>query len=157
MPVRALRHDDMLALRGGIRMTRSKVAAAALLAASASVVLLAQGPRRDGQWDVVVDMQMAGMQMPPMKTTQCITKQQAADPQKSLPNAVPGNDCKVSDYKIDGNKATWSMKCTGKQPMTGSGEIVYADNAYTGSMKVDSEGQTMTMKYSAKRTGDCNK
>ena len=122
-----------------------------------SLLVLAQGPQRDGQWDVTVEMQMPGMQMPPMKTAQCITKAEAADPQKSVPKAGPGSECKVSDYKIEGNKATWSMKCAGSQPMTGIGEITYLDNSFTGTMKVDGGGQTMTFKYSAKRLGDCTK
>jgi hypothetical protein len=48
--------------------------------------LFAQGPvRRDGRWDVKMEMQMAGMTMPPQTLTQCVTKEEAADPQKGMP------------------------------------------------------------------------
>jgi hypothetical protein len=129
-----------------------------------SVALSAQGPRRDGNWEITTEMEMPGMpmKMPPMKMTQCITKEQAADPQRSLPQADGGrgggaSSCKVSDYKADGNKITWSITCEGREAMSGTGEIIYGTDAYTGSMKVVQGGQTMTMKYSGKRLGDCTR
>ena len=39
--------------------------------------------------------------------------------------------------------------------MTGTGEITYGTDSYTGSMKMSSGGRDMTMKYTAKRLGDC--
>ena len=121
--------------------------------------LIAQGPRRDGRWEVKMEMQMAGMTMPAQTMTQCVTKEEAADPQKGLPPAGRGanpNDCKVSDHKVDGNKVTWSMACE-KEKMTGTGEFVYSGDTYTGTMKMNAQGQEMTMKYSGKRLGDCTK
>ena len=125
-----------------------------------AVSLLAQGPRRDGNWEVKMEMQMAGMSMPPQTVTQCVTAEEAADPQKALPQAGGrgGNasDCKISDQKIEGNKVTWKMTCEREQ-MSGAGEIVYAGETYAGTMKINAQGQEMTMKYSAKRLGDCTK
>lgn len=122
-----------------------------------SVSLFAQGPRRDGKWEVKMDMAMAGMTLPTQTITQCITPKQAADPQSAVPPAGRGArgggaDCKVSDYKVDGGKVTWTMTCP---QMTGSGEFVYAGDTYTGTMKMSTQGQEMTMKYSGKRLGDC--
>jgi hypothetical protein len=108
-------------------------------------------------------MSMPGMpmSMPPTTSKQCITPADAADPQKAMPPQGRGgnaSDCKVSDYKMDGNKVTWSMACEGRQPMTGKGELVYAENAYTGTMTMDMQGRgAMTMKYTGKRLGDCKK
>ena len=93
---------------------------AIFIASSASLLaqtLAQSGPRRDGNWDVTMEMQMPdmpnmpkGMSMPPMKTTQCITREDAADPQKSVPTlgqrGGPPSDCKISDYKVVGNKTT---------------------------------------------------
>ena len=65
------------------------------------------------------------------------------------------NDCKVSDYKADGNKVTWSMTCEGRQPMTGKGEFLYAENAYTGTMTMDMQGRggmTMNTRASVSET-----
>jgi hypothetical protein len=126
---------------------------------SLAVTLPAQGPgvRRDGRWEVKIEMLMPGMTMPAQTTTQCVTKEEAADPQKGLPQTGPGaSDCKISDYKVDGNKVTWSMTCE-KERTSGTAEFVYVGEAYTGTMKMKTQGQEMTMKYSAKRLGDCTK
>jgi hypothetical protein len=136
---------------------------AALLALS--IAAFAQGPRRDGNWEVKMEMEMAGMPpgMPPFTSTQCITPEEAKDPDKLVPQGRGrgrgrGNqDCKVSDYKLEGNKATWSMKCEGEQPMTGTGEFLYSADTYTGTIKMDTGRGAMTMKYSGKRLGDCVK
>jgi hypothetical protein len=125
-----------------------------------SVSALAQAPRRDGRWEVKTEMEMPGMpmKMPAMTTTQCITKEQADDPQRSVPQGRGApNNCKVSDYKVTGNKVSWSMKCEGPEAMSGTGEITYGENTYDGVMKMVREGQTMTMKYTGKRLGDCPK
>jgi hypothetical protein len=135
-----------------------------------SVSVLAQGPRRDGKWEVKMEMSMPGMPqpMPPITTTQCITKEEAADPMKSVPQGPPGrggrgmpDNCKMSNYKMDGNKVTFSMTCDPPQAMTMTAEFIYGVDTYDGTMKVDSDrgGQpmAMTMKYSGKRLGDCTK
>jgi Protein of unknown function (DUF3617) len=146
-----------------------RIAAALMCAAAISVSLLAQMPgRRDGNWQVTIEMEMAGMpqRMPPMTVTQCITKEQASDPSKLVPQAPGGRgglppDCKMSDMKTEGNKVSWTMKCEGQNAMTGSGEFTYTADAYTGTMKMNVErgGQpmAMTMKYAGKRLGDCTK
>jgi hypothetical protein len=107
------------------------------------------------------------MKMPPMKSTQCITKEDAADPNKMVPSRPerggPPSDCKVSDYKQSGNKVTYNMACTGAQPMTGTGEFVYEGDTYTGTMVMNMSMERggspmpMTMKYAGKRLGDCTK
>ncbi len=159
-----------------------KLAYAAVLAivAAGSASLVAQsntslsGPRRDGRWEVTTEMQMPGMpnmpnmpgmSMPPMKSTQCITKEDAADPSKALPSAPQRggapSDCKMTDQKIVGNKVTWTMVCTGANPMTGTGEIEYAGDAYNGVIMTNAargnQSMAMTIKISGKRLGDCVK
>jgi hypothetical protein len=126
------------------------------------VGILAQNqPRRDGDWEIKVEMQMPGMpmNMPAQTIRQCLTPQDVTDPQKSVPPAGRGrgqNDCKVSDYKTEGNKTTWSVSCP-SEGMTGTGEFIYAENSYTGTMKMMAGGRDMTMKYTGKRLGDCTK
>ena len=63
----------------------------------------------------------------------------------------------MSDYKIAGNKVTWTVKCEGTNAMTGNGEIVYGADTYDGWMKIKTADTEMTMKYKAKRLGDCTK
>jgi len=128
--------------------------------------LVAQEVRRDGNWEVKVEMSMPNMptmNMPPMTMNQCITKEEAADPQKMVPPSGRGNapsDCKMSDYKVAGNKVTFTVTCP-SQNSSMSGEFLYGADKYDGTMKMDMArgGQTMTMnmKYSGKRLGDCVK
>ena len=112
-------------------------------------VVTAQGPMREGRWEVSVQMQMPGMSMPAMKSAQCVTTEQLKDPAKALPSAAPG--CTMSDYKADGNKVTWKMAC---KEMAGTGEITFKGDTYEGLMNVTSPHE-MAMKMSGKRVGDC--
>jgi hypothetical protein len=145
-------------------IVRRAVTFAALVLISAAV--FAQGVRRDGKWEVTTEMEMTGMpgKMPPFKSEQCITKEQANDPQRAVPQQPQRggaqSDCKTEDYKVSGNTVTWKMRCTTPQPMTGSGEMIYTENAYTGFMKMNMERgggppMQMTMKMAGKRLGDC--
>ena len=123
---------------------------------------IAQSPVRPGRWEVTMQMQMAGspVQMPEMKSTRCVTPEDAKDPARSLPSGPEGrggqkSDCKVSDYKMSGNTATWKMVCTSPQAMTSTNEMTFNDDSYTGTMKMDSPQGPMTMKLAGKRIGDC--
>ena len=128
-----------------------------------TVAVFAQGPRRDGRWEVTMQMEMAGMPagMPPFTTTQCITPDEAKDPDKSVPQMGRGRgranqNCKTTDQKIDGNKVTSTIKCD-EPAMTGKAEFVYTADSYTGTVTMDTGRGTMTQKISAKRLGDCVK
>jgi hypothetical protein len=144
-------------------MMRNAVAVAAIFAVS--VAALAQDPRRDGRWEMTTTMEMAGVpqKMAPMTVTQCITKEQASDPQKLLqPPPQRGgqqSDCKMTDYKSSGNKITYSMKCTTPQEMTMQGEVTYGEGTMSAVMKstLARGGQTMEMttRTTGKRLGDC--
>ena len=122
-------------------------------------------PRRDGNWEVTVEImtgetgQSPHPHVPPRTITQCVTKEDAADPKKSL---MKGNDlsagCAASDYKVDDKKVSWTFKCEGGSPLTGAGEIEYADeSSYTGTLTLTRDGRTMIVKYTGKRLGDCTK
>jgi len=137
---------------------------ALICAAALSSSLLAQGAaRRDGNWQINLEIDIPGLPqaMPPMSVMQCITKEQAKDPTKMIPQGAAGlsPDCKVLDMKTEGNRTSWSMKCEGQNAMSGSGEFTFSGETYTGSMKLEMDrgGQPMPMsvKYSAKRMGEC--
>ena len=141
-----------------------RICAAAVAAViGLSVGMLAQGARRDGLWDVKMEMDMPGMpmKMPAITSQQCITPADANDPNKMVPpqgRGRGGSNCTVSDYKQEGNKVTYKVACTGENPMTGDGEFVYQSDAYTGKMTMDMTGRgKVTMNYTGKRLGDCNK
>ena len=142
-------------------MKTTTIAALAIFAIF-TVVAIAQGPIRPGRWESTMQMQMAGspIQMPEMKNTRCVTPEDAKDPSRSLPSGPEGrggqkSDCKMSDYKVTGNTATWKMVCTSPQAMTSTGEMTFTDDSYTGTMKMDSPQGPMTMKLAGKRVGDC--
>jgi hypothetical protein len=145
---------------GSTRSIRAAAAMAIALATAGS--LHAQGPRRDGRWEVTVRMEMPGAPagLPPMTVTQCVTPEEAKAPDSVLPQA-PGTampeTCKLTDQKVSGNKVSWALMCEGAEAMSGNGELVYTDSSFEGFMKMMHSGQTMTMKYTGKRLGDCTK
>jgi hypothetical protein len=117
-----------------------------------------QSPMREGSWAITVKMSMPGMEMPPMKQTQCVTPAMIKDPQASMPKGPDGGDCKVSDYKFTASTASYKMVCTKPTAMTAIAEMTFTGtDAYTGTMSIDSNGQKMSMTYDAKRMGDCPK
>lgn len=140
--------------------TTSLVAALAVLVTVAGVI--AQSSIRPGRWEVTMQMQMAGspIQMPEMKSTRCVTPEDAKDPSRAVPTGPEGrggqkSDCKVADYKVSGNTATWKMVCSSPQPMTMTGEMTFNDDSYTGTMTSDTPQGPMTMKMAGKRLGEC--
>ena len=146
---------------------RLRALVVAVAVAGISVAVFAQAPRRDGKWEVTSEMMMSGMQMPATTVTQCITPAEAADPAKSVPQPPAGRggrgadpSCKMSDYKVTGNKVTYTMKCDAPQAMTMTGEMTYGVDKYDGTMtmNMDRGGQpmAMTIKLTGKRLGDCD-
>jgi Protein of unknown function (DUF3617) len=134
----------------------------ALLTLALSWTMLAQqSPMRPGNWEVIMKMSMPGMEMPPMKQTQCVTQEMLKDPQSAIPkgpNSQGANDCKMSDYRMTGSTASYKMVCTKPQAMTMVGEMKYSGtDAYVGTVQMDVSGQKMSMTMDAKRVGDCTK
>lgn len=134
----------------------------ALAVCAAAAVAAQTNPMRPGRWDVTMQMEMPNMpvKMPEMKTSQCITEDQLErDPASGLPRGAQNaeqNSCKVSDYKFSGNTVTWKMTCTGQAAMTSEGEMTFAGDSYTGTMKMTTPQGPMSMKMSGKRAGDCS-
>lgn len=109
-----------------------------------------------GKWQITIESEMPGMpmKMPPITMTQCITKEQAEKPEP--PKAKKSDDCKVSDYKIEGNTVSWTMTCE-KQNVSGEGKITYSGDSYDGAMHVKMGEMEMTQKYHGKYLGECDK
>lgn len=137
------------------------VAFCALIAAS----LLAQSQMKPGLWEVTTQMDMPGMpvKMPATTTRSCVTPEQARNPGETIGDPSGrgrGNsNCKASDQKIDGNKVTWKMACTGAQSMTGDGEMVFSGDTYTGKMTMTMAQMPgpMALQITGKRVGECEK
>ena len=129
-----------------------------LTAVSAAALLMLAPARADDPpgvlWQTTSQMVMEGMPMamPPNTLKICTAKVWTAPP--------PGGDktCVNSNFQRVGNKATWTMQCSGEMPMTGTGEIAFeGPDAYTGVIKATAEGMTMTIKLSGKKIGTCDK
>jgi hypothetical protein len=116
-----------------------------------------KSPQKPGKWQMTMEMEMPGMpmKMPPVTTEVCVTEQDLADPQKAVPQD-PKSKCTVSDYKVKGNTTSWKMDCP-EEEMTGTAEMTYTENAYSGTMKMKMGDREMVSKVSGKWLGTCTK
>jgi hypothetical protein len=128
----------------------------AAIAALALPLLAGASPMKAGKWQLTMQMDMPGMpmKMPPIVTTNCVTEEEAANPQP--PKQAKDAGCTFSDYKMEGNSISWTVSCP-KQKMTGSGKITYSGDSYDGKMNMKVGEQEMSAKYAGKRLGDCDK
>jgi osmotically-inducible protein OsmY len=131
------------------------------VAVAGAVLALAMAPAAQAQgaddlYEVTVRMEMVGMpmQMPAMTQRSCV-KKGASDA-----DAVPHQDnCTVTNARRDGNKVTFSMACTGRDAMTGNGEMTYAGDGYAGTIrlkgKMEGQDMEMTQAITGRRVGAC--
>lgn len=123
--------------------------------------VFAESPNmKPGEWEIVTNVVMEGMPfpMPPVKTVQCVTREDLNNPEKTAPKlSKEKDDCEVKDYKMSGNKASWKIICTGRNKGTGIGEMTYAGDSYSGTMKYTTREAVMNYTIKAKRVGDCKK
>lgn len=129
------------------------------LAAAASLVLLVLAPIRAADeppgilWETTSQMVMEGMpmQMPVQKLKLCAAKEWKQPPAGGDPS------CKSSDFEVIGDRATWTVQCTGERPMSGTGEMTFSgSDSYTGSVKFNAEGMSMLIKLAGKKIGTCD-
>jgi hypothetical protein len=105
-------------------------------------------------WQTTSQMVMEGMPFKPPPTTLkvCTAREWTQPPQ--------GGDesCVTTNFQRAGNKATWNVQCSGKMPMTGTGEITFADDgSYTGAINATADGMAMKINLSGKKIGTCDK
>lgn len=99
-------------------------------------------------------MEMAGMPFAMPAQTSEICGQKNAAGESLVPKQ---KNCTVHDYRVTGNKSSFSMECTGKDAMTGTGEFeMLGADGYRGKMTMDAEGQQMVMNFEGKRLGECD-
>jgi hypothetical protein len=137
-----------------------RFSSAALLVLGLSLNLMAQGssPMREGMWEVNTKLVIPGMpEAPPMKHQQCVTAANIKDPESTMPK-MDSNDCKITNFKLNGNTATYTLTCTQPTDVTAAGEIKYSgSDSYTGTLTLNGGGMAVTLSYDAKRIGDCAK
>lgn len=116
---------------------------------------------KDGMWEITSKMEMPGsnVAMPQQTVRHCMTKKDVEDPKRTTPSAGEQSRCKMTDYKLQGNTATWKVACEGQG--TGTGTITYSGDSYTGNqtMSMNAGGRPMNMKmnFSGRRVGECTK
>jgi hypothetical protein len=118
-----------------------------------SLLLLAYSAEGTNElWEMSVTVNMAGMPMamPSQTMKQCLPKNWAQQPMAD-PNS---KDCKFTDYKLVGNKATWRMQCS--SGMTGSGEMTHTSDSMTGTTTMTTGQGAMTQTMVGKRVGTCD-
>src|SRR5690349_20052022 len=100
--------------------------------ASAGIAQGAAPNAQEGMWEITSKMEMPGMpmNMPPQTMQRCVTQKDFSDPQSMAPPDPSGNKCQTSDYRMQGNTATWKIVCTGPNAMSGTGSATYSGNAY---------------------------
>jgi hypothetical protein len=125
-------------------------AAGMLMALSAG----AADPIPGDLWENTTQMEMSGMGMAmPARTQQSCLAKSSNEP----PVSAPDKNCEMYDVNSSGGTTRWKMRCTGQQAMTGEGEITYQGrDSYDGRMTMSMDGQSMNMKMSGKRIGDCD-
>ncbi|HYU26739.1 MAG TPA: DUF3617 domain-containing protein [Thermoanaerobaculia bacterium] len=140
-------------------MTFRKIAIALALCAL-PMVASAASPAKPGKWEMTMQMEMTGMpmKMPAHTVTYCLTKEEAENPEKLVPEAKKNSDCKPTDLKIDGNTVSWKVECE-KSKMTGEGKVTYSGDGFDGGMHMTMpNGGEMNAKYSGKYLGPtCDK
>lgn len=112
-----------------------------------------------GMWEIKVRIDMPGT--PVREATQtlrhCFTRRELEDERNALPRAGP--DCEVVDYRLSGNRATWSLLCPGANAVRGGGEMTFGAVAYVATVWNDivEQGRTLRVvqKIRAKRLGEC--
>lgn len=106
----------------------------------------------DELWEITTTMKMQGMAMPGMKTKSCIAKDGAYNPDADKKD----KNCTTTDYKVSGNTVKWAMKCTGKDAMTGTGEMTKTADTMKGAFNMQAEGMAMVQVMEGKRIGTCD-
>ena len=137
-------------------MSRFMLALALVAAASACP---AATPMRAGMWEITARMQGEGTPagIPPITSRTCIT---AKDVESMNRGRTPGanrgaENCEPANYKQEGNKATWTLDCKGRDPMTGTGSIEFGNDTFTQKMLMKSDRGTMSMESTGRRVGEC--
>ena len=134
----------------------------ALLACCSLAVSAAQAPdMKEGLWEITSKTEMAGVPqgMKPVVIKQCITRKDLENPSRTMPGGPKDPRCQVTDYKTQGNTASWNVACKGEGAMTGSFSVTYSGSSYTGvskmTMKHGGQDHAVTVHHSGKHIGDC--
>ena len=120
----------------------------------------AAGGMQPGLWEVTTRMEMTGMpmQMPAQTVRHCYTRQDVEKGERTVPQSDDKN-CKIKDYKLRGNTASWSIVCTGQHAMSGTGTMTTSATSFSGKstfkMRGNGDNIDAVSHMTGKRIGDC--
>lgn len=130
---------------------------------------LAAPSLRPGKWEMSTQTQIVGIAqpMPPLHMTECLSPTQARDPVKTATDrfrrsVAPGQQCNISHRAESGRSVTWSVTCTGSQPLTSRGRVTFDNSsAYHGSMSSEIMSPIgpvkMMQSFQGRRLGACSR
>jgi len=144
----------------------ARIAFAVIALATASAALGADMIMRPGRWEVTVQMDFSGKEVPPgmpfaepFTNIDCLTAEEAkVGLQEEMLQQVPEN-CTVSDLKASEKTLAYSARCKeeGEGDVTMKFQmILHSPESYsaTSTSHTDDPSKPMTMKITGKRTGD---
>ena len=126
-----------------------------------------KGKMKEGLYEYKMETDMgampgmpAGMGKQTHTVQNCVTAKDIESGSFAQERKDAGNDqCKVRDYKMTGNTASYIMECKGE--MRVDAKMTFADNAFTmeNDMQMNQGGQVMKMKQKiqARHIGPCKK
>ena len=86
-----------------------------------------------GMWDITLNTTIAnGQAIGPIRHSQCLTKEDAQNPEKLFAEA--GAQCTYGDKRIQGNRFSFQIQCTGTLEVSGSGWVEHTVNQFHGEM-----------------------
>jgi Protein of unknown function (DUF3617) len=108
-----------------------------------------------GLWQIAVSGQ-GGMAI---NLQQCLTQKQIDENGGLPPESQKDNPCKRTSVKMEGNKMSWTVACSGEFQATGAGEMTLSPTQYNGrqTVTIAMQGQKITQEntFSGKRISDC--
>jgi hypothetical protein len=123
-----------------------------LALAAVAAVCTAATPMRAGLWEITARMQGG---IPPITSRTCISTKDVEALSRGRAANKGAENCEPVNYRQEGDKATWTLSCKGRTPMTGTGSIQYGNDTFTQKMVLKSSEGTMTMESTGRRVGEC--
>lgn len=102
-------------------------------------------------WEMTTKMEMPGM--PAMPGVQAVKFCRPKGDEGKPVTSADDKNCTITDVKNVGNTMTFNMKCTGKDAMSGSGEITSTPTMFNQKIKMRAGSETMVMMATGKRIG----
>ncbi len=134
---------------------KSLIPIATIILLTGSIVV-AQSRLRPGLYEMVDDISLDGKSTPSSKVSACITAQDLKDMTKLLTRGAEEQECKISDLVSTGDRLTFVMTCNSDGVRVVSrGEMSFGTETYSIVTTTKVEGEVVTYKRNAKRTGDC--